>query len=168
MTPVKPDTHCGRLLAVLGDGRWHTTSALHRRAGNMIVHSRIADLRRKGYRIEHDTVPGRKGAQAHRYIWLDAPAQEPAEEIQPLFSWDDLAPRRPAERFRIYRKRAGADLELVATTATVEGIGTTLFTLGEEGEWERANVGVLDTHAGTGTLRSKGSWIVSPFETGIY
>lgn len=42
-------THCERILDVLADGKWHSTSNIHRRAGNMIIHSRIADLRKKGH-----------------------------------------------------------------------------------------------------------------------
>lgn len=44
-------THCERLLAVLSDGREHDHHELY--ALNMIVHSRVADLRRRGYVIEH-------------------------------------------------------------------------------------------------------------------
>ena len=40
MTEVRTDTHCGRLLAVLADGRSHTTRDLYRRAGNMPHHTR--------------------------------------------------------------------------------------------------------------------------------
>lgn len=42
-------THCDRLLAVLADGKPHDHHELY--ALNMIVHSRVADLRRKGFEI---------------------------------------------------------------------------------------------------------------------
>lgn len=43
-------THCDRLLAALADRRWHGHRELY--ALGMIVHSRVADLRRKGYQVE--------------------------------------------------------------------------------------------------------------------
>lgn len=43
-------THCDRLLEELSDGEWHPHTSLYRLG--MIVHSRVADLRRKGYVIE--------------------------------------------------------------------------------------------------------------------
>lgn len=166
MSGPKEGTHGARLLAVLADGKPHTTREIHRRAGNMIVHSRVAELRKRyGYRIECEHVNGRKGAAAYRYTWLDAPAPEPDDTPEPLFDWEDLAPRRPEERYRLYRKAAGKDLQLVATCATPEAVGLTLCTLADEGEWERANVGVLDIEGGN---NGAGRWLVSPFETGTW
>ena len=46
--PAKP-THCDRLLAILSDGKPHDHHALYRQG--MIVHSRVADLRKKGHVI---------------------------------------------------------------------------------------------------------------------
>ena len=43
-------THCDRLRAVLADGEWHDHHELYRLG--MIVHSRVADLRRKGFTVE--------------------------------------------------------------------------------------------------------------------
>lgn len=78
------------------------------------------------------------------------------------FEWHDLAPRRPEERFRIYRLRYG-ELELLATTPTAEGMGVALCTLAEEGEWvENEAVGVLDT---LGRDDEPGTWIVNPYVT---
>lgn len=68
-------SQCDRLLAVLADGEWHTTASLYREAGGYIgaLHSRIAELRdRRGLHIESESVPGRSGAEGHRYR-LDAP-----------------------------------------------------------------------------------------------
>lgn len=163
MTAPKPGTHCARLLAVLADGKPWSTSALHRRAGNMIVHSRVSELRNKGYRIEHEHVPGRVGARAHRYRWLDAPGVETHDEPDPLFTWDELAPRRPEERFRIYRHTIDAPLELIATCPSPESVGVALCTLVAEGEFDRAAVGVLDSN---GSDDTPGKWIVNPWERG--
>lgn len=44
-------THCERLLAVLSDGREHDHHELY--GLGMIVHSRVADLRKRGHVIEH-------------------------------------------------------------------------------------------------------------------
>lgn len=44
-------THCDRLLDVLSDGNEHDHLELYRLG--MIVHSRVADLRKRGYLIEH-------------------------------------------------------------------------------------------------------------------
>lgn len=179
VTPVKPNTHCGRLLAVLEDGRWHTTSNLYRRAGNMIVHSRIADLRAKGYRIEHDTVPGRgTGARAHRYIWLDAPTQTEPEQIQFALDTDTIAPRVPSERYRIFRVKNGGDPEIVGTVGSLEAIGPALKYWGEEGMFDDYCVGIQDSMArwqGVDSERGDtrfgrwvGDWIVKPWQAGTW
>jgi hypothetical protein len=44
-------THCDQLLQVLSDGRPHDHRQLY--ALGMIVHSRIADLRKRGHDITH-------------------------------------------------------------------------------------------------------------------
>src|SRR3972149_11474010 len=46
----RKDTHCTRLLDVLADGKPHDHLSLYRL--NMIVHSRVSELRKRGYRIE--------------------------------------------------------------------------------------------------------------------
>jgi hypothetical protein len=43
-------THCARVLALLSDGQPHSHSELY--ALHVIAHSRVSDLRRKGYRID--------------------------------------------------------------------------------------------------------------------
>jgi hypothetical protein len=61
---LKP-TQNERILALLADGRWHTTREI---LANVpcIVHSRIAEINAKpGYLIEHDGAGG--GAEKHRY-----------------------------------------------------------------------------------------------------
>jgi hypothetical protein len=52
-----------RLLGRLEDGDWHTSAELYRM--NMIVHSRMSDLRRKGHVIEKQ-ITG-TGSQHVRY-----------------------------------------------------------------------------------------------------
>jgi hypothetical protein len=44
-------THCERVLALLSDGQPHTHHELY--ALNVIAHSRVAELRKRGYEIEH-------------------------------------------------------------------------------------------------------------------
>ena len=176
VTEPRAGSHCARLLAVLSDGAWHTTSNLHRRAGHMIVHSRIADLRAKGYRVEHDTVPGRVGAQAHRYRWLDAPTQDTADENQFSLDTDMIAPRIPRERYRIFRVKNGGGPEIVCTVGTEEEIGPAVMRLGEEGEFDDYCLGIQDSmarweglpeHEGaTRYGRYVGEWKVKPWQKG--
>lgn len=64
-------SHCQRILAVLSDGKPHTTSDLYRQCGGMILHSRIAELRRRGHRIECEHVGGR-GPHAYAYTLTEA------------------------------------------------------------------------------------------------
>lgn len=75
--------------------------------------------------------------------------------------YDELAPRGEGpNRYRIYRLRAG-ELELLATTATPQGMGLALATLHEDGEWVGDDAaGVLDT------ATDPGHWIVSPWTLG--
>lgn len=60
-------SHCDRILEALRDGRWHTTAQLYREVGPMILHSRISDLRKKGYQVEGRHVPGETGADGYEY-----------------------------------------------------------------------------------------------------
>jgi len=68
---VAPHSHCAQILAVLEDGQFHSSRELHRRV-YCVLHSRIAELRRKGYRIEHRG--GGAGAENHWYRWLKVTA----------------------------------------------------------------------------------------------
>lgn len=61
--------------------------------------------------------------------------------------------------YRIYRLRSGGRPECIATTATKEGVGTALVTLGEEGEFEDATAGVM--HRPDPAL--PGTWLVNPW-----
>lgn len=57
-------SHNAQLRAVLSDGLWHTSSELHRRVF-CVLHSRIAEMRRQGYVIEHRGSGA--GADRHEY-----------------------------------------------------------------------------------------------------
>jgi hypothetical protein len=57
-------THCARLLEILADGGWHTCRDVLIEEP-MIVHSRVAELRSRGYLIEHETTGA--GAAGSRY-----------------------------------------------------------------------------------------------------
>lgn len=76
-------TDCDRLLAVLQDGNPHTHHELYKLG--MIVHSRVADLRKRGYNIRswkaktHRDHAGRDHyAHFYRLVTLDAPDASPA------------------------------------------------------------------------------------------
>jgi hypothetical protein len=66
---------------VLADGKWHSTSeilsySIHERGHGLTVHSRVSDLRSKGFEIEHRTAKGSR-AQAHQYRLVRArPGQD--------------------------------------------------------------------------------------------
>lgn len=53
-----------QLLDRLSDGRWHTSAELYGEL-RFVVHSRVSDLRRRGYTIESERVGN--GAENHRY-----------------------------------------------------------------------------------------------------
>jgi hypothetical protein len=72
-----------RILAVLQDGKPHSTAELYRRVGGMILHSRVAELRKRGYRISCEYVGG-SGASAYVYTLT-----EPARSTQASSPPDD-------------------------------------------------------------------------------
>ena len=73
---MKPGSQTARLLDWLSDGEWWTTSELLYRVP-CIVHSRIAELRKQGYRIEHETTgPGASGSR-YRLVQFDAEPERP-------------------------------------------------------------------------------------------
>ena len=80
-------SHCDRILHALRDGHWHTTAQLYRDVGPCILHSRIADLRRKGHNVQGRHVPGRTGADGYQYrLAATAPPQvrRPVQHPPPL------------------------------------------------------------------------------------
>ena len=81
--------------------------------------------------------------------------------------WDDVAPRCPEERFRLYRLCPGdTEPELIATCGTPEAVGVALVTLGREGQWDPLSgdcaVGILDTEGETGRKWIIRPWLASP------
>lgn len=60
-----------KLLRILEDGEWHTTRELLREVP-CIVHSRISELRKFGWLIEHETTGS--GADGSRYRLVGAVA----------------------------------------------------------------------------------------------
>jgi hypothetical protein len=176
---VKSGSQCHRVLAVLADYKPHTVPEIHRKAGTMRLNSRIAELRdRYGYDIACEHVSRRKGAAAYRYklsppAWGPLPPElaelrqqrEQAAAFDPTaVPWDNVAPRRPEEKFRIYALRDGDQLDLIATCATPAAVGVALVTLGSEGEFKEAAVGILDSN---GTDERPGKWLVSPWEARV-
>lgn len=74
------------ILDVLGDGEEHSlaeilTRSMDDRGCGLTVHSRVAELRKKGYAIEHLTVKGAERGHAHTYRLISAPA--PAAALDP-------------------------------------------------------------------------------------
>jgi hypothetical protein len=60
-------SQCDRVLELLADGEWWTTRELLREVP-CVVHSRVAELRKRGLEIEHETVGA--GAAGSRYRLL--------------------------------------------------------------------------------------------------
>jgi len=160
---LKPDSQNARIVAVLADGKWHTSVNVQRRSGAGRLNSRLSELRRHGYVIDREPIPGQSGRLAHRYRLKNPPSKKVLEElVSPITSGKAISrdtPRNRKNRFRIYRMALDT-LELVATAATPSGIGEKVFALGLEGVFRGSCLGVLDTH---GTATSKGTWIVDPF-----
>jgi len=69
-----------KLLRILEDGDWHTTRDLLREVP-CIVHSRISELRKRGYEIEHETVG--VGAEGSRYRLISDEASAPSPVLSP-------------------------------------------------------------------------------------
>lgn len=64
-TPAR-GSQCERILAVLADGKLHTTAEIHERAGHSRLNSRIAELRKRGWDVKYEFVGG-VGPAAHAY-----------------------------------------------------------------------------------------------------
>lgn len=170
---MRPDSQCARVLRVLADGRTHSVPEIHRRAGTMRLNSRIAELRKQGFAIECERRPGVKGAGGYAYRltgWTDQTLDQvratgildEAADTTHEVDGDTFAPRNDEERYRIYRLRHDLEEpELVATCGSHEAVGVALMTLGAEGEFDRASVGVLDALAGGG---GDPKWKLNPWE----
>ncbi len=55
VSPIAGTSQCDAILAALKEraGQWVGLPALYNVSGSMAIHSRIADLRARGHRIEH-------------------------------------------------------------------------------------------------------------------
>lgn len=169
---IRPDSQNGRILAALASGRWQTTRTIHAKAGTCRLNSRMAELRRHGYRIEHERVPGvADGPRAHRYRLVGTPGGQPIIDLA-----HDLAaraaavdaieiPRDPEHRYRIYAATEdGVLVGPVATCPDEESVGVAICTLGREGQWGRSCIGILDSGATENGTPPTGAWLVNPFE----
>lgn len=156
-----------RVLAVLADGKPHSVPEIHRRAGTMRLNSRVADLRKQGHTIVCEHVKGKTGAAAYRYTWVDAPPQTETNGAQLTLTTDEIAPRRPEERYRLFRVRNGGAPEIVATCATQAQVGTALCLLGEEGMFDDYCVGVQDALSRYDDQKQQwvGKWLVKPWQS---
>lgn len=72
-------TDCARLLEALRVGP-RTASELYEL--HMVVHSRISDLRAKGYDIRCERIRGETGARAYVYKLVEE-ASEPGKSVEP-------------------------------------------------------------------------------------
>lgn len=88
---MKPNSQNARLLNVLRGGP-ASNARIHREAGDMIVNSRVAELRKLGYEIDCEHVGG-TGADAFVYTLLSEPAEKTLEREQS--SESTLAGARP-------------------------------------------------------------------------
>lgn len=162
---LQPNSQNARVLRVLSDGHWHTSSNLVRKTGAKRLNSRMSELRKHGYEIEREPIPGKTGQLGHRYRMTNPPTTAPAapgsRSRRRSAPSKVVAPRDMLHRHRLYAMRFD-ELELVATATTPEDAGVALFTLGREGEFKGSCVGWLDTH---GKEDEKGTWILNPFET---
>jgi len=162
---IRPNSQNARILRALSSGRWVTTSELHRRCGLVILHSRVSELRKQGYVIEHETVEGKSGSLGHKYRLLNA--QLPAEiasfsDRTPVESLPrDEVPRDPEHRYRLYRMQYD-EVDLVGTAPTAEEVGVAIVKLGLSRAFSGSCLGLLDSH---GTESRSGTWVVLPWDT---
>lgn len=147
-------SQCERVLSVLGDGRWHSVSGIHRKAGTMRLNSRISELRSRGHEIECERRKG-TGPRAFFYRWTNIPDEYRAREPRMP---DPGMPSTPATRMRIYT-RVGGDLRCIAACADAESLGVALVTLAADGEFDGKLVGVMDRP----DADEPGRWLFRPF-----
>lgn len=164
---IRPNSQNARIIKALADGRWHSVSNIHLRAGTSRLNSRISELRSKhGFEIEHEKIPGKKGAVGHRYRLLNPPDLDLVSSLVSTDRYEDAidrdsVPRNQENRYRVYRMYYG-DLELVATAENHANLGDVITSLGGKGVFNGTSIGVLDTR---GTDETSGSWIINPWWT---
>lgn len=69
-------SQCAKILRALEMGGWWTTRELYEHVGGCVLHSRVAELRKRGFLIEHEYVPGKSGSEGSKYRL--APSSSPA------------------------------------------------------------------------------------------
>jgi hypothetical protein len=72
-------TQNSRILDLLQDGRWHTTAEILQQVP-CIVHSRVAEINKRGKRIEHRGAGGGAENHSYRLVTLDE-AEDPATSV---------------------------------------------------------------------------------------
>jgi hypothetical protein len=70
-------SQCAAILRVLRDGKPHTVSEIHERAGFSRLNSRVSDLRGQGHDIRCSTVDGTRASERYVYQLLSSSASEP-------------------------------------------------------------------------------------------
>lgn len=166
---VRPGSQNARILLALADGEWHTTAAIHRRAGASRLNSCITKLRKQGYVIESGRIEGKVGGASWRYrlvttlpsafVELAKADRKQAERER------SEVPRDAAHRYRIYRLIFDR-LELVAAVPTPADVGPAMIMHGSLGVFAGATIGVLDATKGERIEGKRtGIWIINPWDT---
>lgn len=170
---IRPGSQNARVLLALADGKQRTVAYIHGRAGAACrLNSRISELRRQGYEIEHTTRPG--ATEAHRHLYRLSPPLSPQEVARLrgqatvfgggfVVSGETLAPRTDEERMRIYRL-SGGELSIIATAEDDDSAGAAIVRLAREGEFERCALGLLDS---LGDEDAEGDWVIKPWDAVI-
>lgn len=166
---MKPGSQTSRILSVLWDGKEHSVTEIHRRAGTSRLNSRISDLRKQGCVIECRRKPNRKGPSAYVYQLLSTPPglkapldqEEWAHLTEEAERRREEIPRDALHRYRLYALRKGGVLDIIGATPTAEQLGRMIVSKGRDGLLSELCLGVLDTF---GTETSTGTWIVNPWD----
>lgn len=156
-------TQVSRILAVLGDGSWHSTAEIHARAGYSRLNSRISDLRKQGNQIEHRHVQGLQGTRAHLYRWNNPTPGLTLPKLGPPALVNDEIPRDLEHRYRIYCVPRYGQQTLIGWGATGAEVFEKLVEMSDKGQLDGCVVGVLDTH-GVDKEQQPGKWILNPHE----
>lgn len=86
-------SQCAAILRVLRDGQPHSVRTIHERAGFSRLNSRITDLRKAGYDIEHRVIEAPSQVDRHVYQLLASPPARPVVA--------DGEPDTPAEQLTL-------------------------------------------------------------------
>lgn len=80
---VKPGSHNDRILNLLADRQWHTSHEIQ--VGlQVMAHSRLAEMRDRGYRFEQRRVPGATGLRQFEYRLTVVPLVDGCSRPTPL------------------------------------------------------------------------------------